>query len=228
MQTKTIRSELKFLIGYQEYHYLKSLLKSVMTSDPNSNENGEYYIRSLYFDDASNQDYHQREAGLKDRQKIRLRYYDCNDTLVKLELKQKSNHCQVKETLRIQKADAVSLSNGNIDVLLSYEDPIAQKLHGLLAASSYRPVMLVDYEREAYVHEAYDIRINFDRNIRAKGSFDLYDYEHLMTPLDESNLMVLEVKFTHVLPDYIRDILSSAKLAKTDYSKYCMARTAIW
>ena len=73
-----------------------------------------------------------------------------------------------------------------------------------------RPVVLVDYVREAYLHPAEEVRITFDKQLRTGlWSKELFDpYVPTIPPLDE-NLMILEVKYNRVLPSYIRDILNT-------------------
>ena len=73
-----------------------------------------------------------------------------------------------------------------------------------------RPVVLVDYVREAYLHPAEEVRITFDKQLRTGlWSKDLFNpYVPTVPPFDE-NLMILEVKYNKSLPSYIRDILNT-------------------
>ena len=73
-----------------------------------------------------------------------------------------------------------------------------------------RPVVLVDYVREAYLHPAEEVRITFDKQLRSGLlSKDLFNpYVPTIPPFDE-NLIILEVKYNRILPSYIRDILTT-------------------
>ena len=73
-----------------------------------------------------------------------------------------------------------------------------------------RPVVLVDYVREAYLHPAEEVRITFDKQLRTGlYSKELFDpYVPTIPPFDD-NVIILEVKYNHALPTYIRDLLSS-------------------
>jgi hypothetical protein len=227
-QLLVTRSELKYLISNQEYVYLSMLLKSVMDPDIHTRDDGTYYIRSLYFDSYDNKDYYTKDAGLEKRLKIRLRLYDLGSDQIKLEIKNKHDVYLIKETAIITREDAKKLSKGDIDCLLNYEHAVIGNLYHILKTNFYQPIILIDYEREAYVCDALGIRINFDKGIRASGStLDLFDEAASLAPILEENMMVLEVKFNDILPDFYRDMLSSAKLVKTHYSKYCFARELI-
>ena len=48
-----------------------------------------YMIRSMYFDSINDDDYYEKLSGEVNRKKIRLRIYDKEGELVKLEIKQK-------------------------------------------------------------------------------------------------------------------------------------------
>lgn len=222
------RNELKYLISYSEYIYLRTLLGSMMQKDSYGDETGQYYIRSLYFDDATEQDFFTKEAGVANRKKVRLRIYNFDSDNVKFEIKNKMNQQSVKETLIISREDAIAISQGNSDCLQNYSGKMAEKLYGMFKTDHLRPVTLIDYEREAYVLNGLDIRINFDKQIRSSSaSMNLYDQDVQMMPL-LYDMMVLEVKFSHILPDFIRDILSSSVIRKTSFSKYMLARQSNW
>ena len=60
-------------------------------------------IRSLYFDSLDDDDYYSKLNGEYVRKKIRLRTYDVSSNKVKLEIKQKIDIHQLKESLVISK-----------------------------------------------------------------------------------------------------------------------------
>ena len=64
--------------------------------------------------------------------------------------------------------------------------------------------------REAYMHPAEEVRITFDKQLRTGlYSKELFDpYVPTIPPFDD-NVIILEVKYNHALPTYIRDLLSS-------------------
>lgn len=222
------RSELKYIVSTTEYVYLKTLLTAVMEPDPHSNVQGHYYIRSVYFDTYHNNDYYEKEAGLFKRKKIRLRLYDQSDEQIKLEVKNKEGNYSLKETGIISRSDAEALMNGDYECLKTYNQPATDSVFNYFTTDHYMPAVVIDYEREAYVNEALNIRINFDRCIRASSARpELFETTAELSAIIEEDQYVLEVKFGHILPDFYRDILSSAQLQKESYSKYGRSREMV-
>ncbi len=222
------RYEVKYTISHQQYHLLSSLLRSVLTVDEYAKENNAYYIRSLYFDSPENMDHISKADGLYERKKIRLRLYDLDQKTVKLEVKRKYGSIMRKETTTIDRMDVNALCAGDFDCLLKYNQDVANNIYKELKTTYALPKVIIDYEREAYVCKAHNIRINFDKNIRACSTgLDLLDKALPMVPLSEENVYVLEVKYNSYLPDFIRDILSVPLMNRTSFSKYCIARENI-
>ncbi len=218
------RSEWKYYLSLGEYHYLKGLLMGVMSPDPNMGERGEYYIRSLYFDSLDNIDYMTKLAGVERRKKIRIRVYDTGAAKAKLEIKNRYNAYMLKESLVMDKSDVLSMISGDYGVLLKYDTDMARKAKGIMEGCRYSPKTIVDYEREAFVYPEHNVRVTFDKNIRAVSSDALFDGNLAMTPLLREPVMVLEVKYDRVLPEFIKNAISSARLLNSSISKYCMAR----
>ena len=68
----------------------------------------------------------------------------------------------------------------------------------------------VDYVREAYLHPAEEVRITFDKQLRTGlWSKELFDPYVPTIPPFNNNEIILEVKYNHSLPTYIRDILGT-------------------
>lgn len=204
------------------------MLRAALKLDAHAKVNGEYFIRSLYFDSPENLDYNTKSTGVYYRKKLRLRLYDLDQAQIKLEMKLKYGDSMRKETGFISREDAKSLCEGNYDPLIAYENSAINTIYKELKTSYASPKVLIDYDREAYVSDWQNIRINFDKNIRATSStFDVFDPDVQMVPLGDHQTMVLEVKYTDYLPDYIRDILSSCRIGLTSFSKYCIARESV-
>ncbi|WDV44260.1 polyphosphate polymerase domain-containing protein [Clostridiaceae bacterium M8S5] len=226
--TKTYRNEIKFYIEMNEYKKLSEIFKSILNLDKNANENGEYWIRSLYFDSLYNSDYYDKMMGTENRKKIRLRIYDVNCQNVKLEIKNKYNSYMLKESVTISKSDATELTKGNKEVLLKYNNQIANKVYYYMSKDFYRPKVLVDYKREAYISEVQNVRITFDKDIRSTISdFDIFSNKINSIPIFEHKTMVMEVKFNRFLPSIIKSVLSNIKSDKSAISKYCMSRNIL-
>ncbi|WP_157453700.1 VTC domain-containing protein [Clostridium sartagoforme] len=84
--------EKKYEMPYIVSRKLKSTLEVALKPDINNKENG-YMVRSLYFDTIFDNDYMDKEDGIEYRKKLRLRTYDLDSNILKLELKEKRGRC---------------------------------------------------------------------------------------------------------------------------------------
>ncbi len=72
-------------------------------------------IRSVYFDDYSETAYYDKQSGVENRIKLRLRIYPPDYENVKLELKEKRGGFQQKHTLLIRRSEAEALIDKDYD-----------------------------------------------------------------------------------------------------------------
>lgn len=215
--SKINRKESKYFINYAQYILLSTLLRSVMDTDENAGEDGNYFVRSLYFDSYNLKDLNEKEVGINHRRKIRFRYYHHSPHELKLEIKEKFNKFTIKKSITITRDHAKEIFDSNLSEVLA-QNP---KLYDHMLSHSYVPVVIIDYEREAYVSEPFDLRINFDKNIRGTRSCEaLFDADPAMIPLIDPEIYILEVKHTGHIPEHIQKILSSVDLNLVSYSKY--------
>lgn len=218
------RRELKYPIGEVDYHRVNELFKSILTPDENNGKYG-YKIRSLYFDSINNNDYYAKLGGEEVRKKIRLRIYNTKDTFVKLEIKRKINISQIKETVIITKEDAISLINKDYSVLLKYDNDIAKAAYNIMTMGQYQPVVLIDYNRIAYIHSENNIRVTLDSDIRSNEfDFNMFSDDVIMTPVFDYYNALLEVKFDRELFCWISQALVGLDTTNYSISKYCTGR----
>lgn len=222
--TLVYRSEIKYIISRTEYETLRVLLRSVLTPDAYMASPDGYRIRSLYFDSATDTDYWEKLDGVQNRKKIRLRIYDPNTQSVKLEIKNRFGNNNLKQTLPISRKDAESLIAGDYDVLANYHTPVANRAWQIMRPQLYTPRTIVEYDREAYTYPQFDIRITFDKNVRAASSDRLFEENPALISVFEEPTIILEVKFNEFLPKFISDMLACCKGSMTSVSKYCLAR----
>lgn len=221
---KVYRNELKYYISYNDYLCLRNIFRKIMHRDKNSNEDNEYFIRSLYFDTLLNDDYYDKIVGVMNRKKIRLRIYGVEQEKVKIEIKNKFSQYMLKETTSINREDAMELIRGNREVLLKYDD-VAHRVYYFMSKDYYKSSVIIDYEREAYTYPLENIRITFDKNIRANGvDFDIFNKDLSMNRVLNGKSMVLEVKYNMILPMWIKKTLSKISGDKVAISKYCLGR----
>lgn len=221
---KVYRHELKFLLSRIEYEQLRRLLSALLVRDAYMGAGEDYYIRSLYFDTLENKDYYDKLIGEVKRKKLRLRIYDTSAESAKLEIKNKENDYSIKETVSISRSDAMQLAVGNYAVLTEYDNEIAKKAYFNLTAYGYQPKIIVDYEREAYMLPVENVRLTFDKNVRAFKGNGLFDKENVFVGVLAPEYVILEVKYDKYLPDYVKHLLFSCNMQRMSISKYCMAR----
>jgi len=218
---KTFRHEYKFVVPYEEMLGLRQKFDKLLDID-RSYEG--YMIRSLYFDSIEDEDYYAKLNGDMDRKKIRLRIYDPNGDLVKLELKAKHDYHQLKESLIIAKEDAKELINGNYAVLLDYEDDLARRIYLILKEGGYQPKVIIEYQRIAYMGKT-TTRITFDYEIKSSDNVEDFFEEDInyVDTVDRKDV-VLEVKFDRMLEPYISRVLNEYISRGQSVSKYIMGR----
>ncbi len=223
-----VRHELKYLIGQRQYLVLKSALKGVLTLDPHAErQGGEYAIRSLYFDTVFDSAYYDKLNGVKDRDKYRMRIYNLSQTDIFMECKTKVGNYISKRSVKIPRSLADRLIAADADGLEFTSNGLLRDVFREMRINLLHPVVIVDYDREPFLHPAEEVRITFDKNLRTGlRSTDIFDPHIPTIPVFDDDMMVLEVKFNRSLPQYIADIISFScpEAVQTAVSKYTMCR----
>lgn len=205
-----LRHELKFYINPVEAVVLRRVLDQTMQRDPNGDENNEYHIRSLYFDTWFNDALIDKLDGVKNRDKYRIRIYNFSDKVIRMECKTKVGQLISKRSIGIPKLLAEQLIAGDPSGLDRTRSGLLRDVYREMAFNGLHPVVIVDYVREAYIHQAEEVRITFDKQLHTGlNSKDLFNPYVPTIPAFDHNEIILEVKFNRVLPPYIRDILCS-------------------
>ena len=218
------RKERKFLITSEQMYHDTHVLSQVLREDPHNRGDG-YMIRSLYFDTPDDRDFHEKEDGIELRRKLRLRCYAPDADFAVLEMKQKQGDSQRKRSLRMARADAQRLIQGDYSVLLRYAEPFAAECFGMLHMYAYRPKSVVEYRRKAYVAKENKIRITYDHHIIGTEScFDIFSRDLLQNPLLYPSLVVVEVKYNGFLLSYIKDMMERCNASELSVGKYSLSR----
>ncbi|OQB25429.1 MAG: VTC domain protein [Firmicutes bacterium ADurb.Bin182] len=225
MKQPGYRHELKYYINQGNYTLLSNRLRLTMELDKYCRKNGEYFIRSLYFDDWDNNAFRTKLEGVDDRDKYRIRIYNFTDSAIKLECKHKENSYILKNSLMITREEAESLIAGDFDFLLQRPEPFAKIMYFNFRTKLLKPRVIVDYSREAYVFPLEDIRVTFDKNVRtAFRTTDLFERAIPTYPVVQDYDMIMEVKFNRYLSTYIRDLIQISSAQHSAISKYCLCR----
>lgn len=220
------RHELKYIISEGEHAILSRRLQRTMAQDANVNAQGEYFIRSLYFDDPYDVALQEKEDGVQVRDKYRIRIYNHSDKTIKLERKHKHDQYIWKSSLSLTRDEYDQIIAGDYRFLLERPEQFAGEMFEVFTVNRIRPKVIVDYNREPYVFPVEDVRITFDKDIRtAMRSTDIFNPNLPTYPVwDLKNCMVLEVKFNRYLPAYIHTLIQLGASQHTAVSKYVFCR----
>ena len=219
------RHELKYFINRAEIAALRARLRPVLALDPYCIGGRPYVIRSLYMDDVDDSAYMDKVNGVMDRDKYRIRIYGHSDKEIFLERKRKLGDLIQKSSAKITRRLCEQIMSGDPRGLQTASNPLLRDVYVQMRTKLLRPAVIVDYEREAYIHPAENVRITFDLKLRSGlHSRDLFDPTiPTVNPLDPG-LEILEVKFDNYLPDYIRAVLDGIQADRSAVSKYVLCR----
>ncbi len=219
------RHELKYIISPNMALLLQSQLKAIMDVDANSvYQDHTYKIRSLYFDNDSSDAYYEKLNGVLYREKYRIRYYNDDDSFIRLERKLKHNNMTSKDQINITREICDKIINGEVEELEG--TGLLEEFLSDMKRKHLKPSVIVDYTRLAYTYPVSEVRITFDSKIKS-GIYDyeLFDYELPTVPVIEDKEVVLEVKFNEVLPETISMILSTIPMYRQAVSKFALCRS---
>ena len=219
------RHELKYEINLSDYYSLRPALQTVAKRDPNAGSNGKYHIRSLYFDTNNDDALRAKINGLSNREKYRIRLYNMEHTLIRLEKKQKINGLCNKMSAVITRQQCESILSGDTEWVCDMGDAVLMEFHAKAKGQQLKPKTVIDYWREAYILPFGNVRITFDSDIRSgQYSINLFDAELPTLRVSEQGVILMEVKYDDFLPDVMRNIIQVKDRHVTAFSKYAIGR----
>lgn len=235
-----LRYEYKYFVPFSLLEKLRTMIKPFMEIDRHAGENGgEYTVRSIYFDTHDLECYYQKLAGVKRRNKVRLRGYNNREdgNLVFFEIKKKVDEPLFKNRAPLQYEDAKKILAGEMLENAVYGNAKLSKARAIdnarrflyhIHARQLQPVVTVIYEREPYQSilrdRVNDLRITFDKNLRAVPYpllEELFD-EKISYEVDP-RVFILEIKFNQYLPAWAKAIVTALGLKKGPASKYVLS-----
>lgn len=217
------RHELKFIITNGEYEQLRKVLRPAMRYDTYAGENGHYHIRSMYLDDLYHTAYLQKGDGVEIRKKYRIRNYNCGVKPLSLECKYKYGAYIYKESVPLTVDEYQQILRRNTQFLLKRSHPMAREFSVDAAARIIRPCVIVAYDREPLVNDVGAVRITFDKNLTAiSPGEDIFDSNAPGYSVLSPGSMILEVKYTGILPVHLQKIFDSYSFVRLSASKFCM------
>ena len=217
------RHEWKHEISYMDMLTLRSRLSAVAKRDAHTID-GKYFIRSLYFDNASDKALREKIDGVNKREKFRIRFYNHDTSVIHLEKKSKINGLGVKESASLTAQQAQAIVDGNYDWMIKSEEPLINELYTKMMTQGLRPKTIVDYTREPFVFPAGNVRVTLDYNIRTGlRCTDFLNPDCVTIPAGNAPI-ILEVKWDEYLPDIIKDVVQLPSCRSGAFSKYASCR----
>lgn len=233
------RVERKYLCSDYQMLVLRQSLSAILPVD--EYQTGDVYsVRSLYLDSYVDESYEENEDGVDDRKKYRIRIYPNTDERIRFEVKHKKKSRTRKEAFSIQREECEKILWGEslMEALGSGatgtgrrtdgEDGLRSRVAADGQAGLWKPAVIVDYERSAYVYPLGNVRITFDRNIAASTNIlHFFERDLPLTPVLQTHMHLLEIKYDEFLPDFIAQLLDLGSLRHVTFSKYYLCRQAL-
>lgn len=222
------RHEMKYVIPVFLHDEMVHVFRQIMSYDRHAGPSHEYNIRSLYFDDMYRTAYKEKLDGIQYRKKYRIRIYNCRDAVIALECKHKDGPYIYKESVKLSREEYDRILQGDIAFLAKRPEQMAKEFFVDARTNLMRPDVIVEYDREPFVNDVGTVRITFDKKLRAiswrENMFDANAPSFAVLPGEQ---MILEVKFTGILPEKIRRLFRTYNMVQTSASKFCMCADEI-
>lgn len=203
------------------------MLRTIMQPDPHADQDGQYLITSLYFDNCFDKALREKRDGLNQREKFRLRYYGSAPEKIFLEKKQKHAGLCLKSAAPLTLAECELLLAGQRDWMLAQsERPLLAELAFKAQTQLLRPRTVVRYSRVPFIYAPGNVRVTFDCNLCTGLSADAFldDAALALCSRPLQGGIILELKYDEFLPDVIRAALQPYCGTLQAFSKYAQCR----
>jgi len=218
---KPFRFERKYLLSSDVAFLLKQRVSYVLSPD-SSSPGGQYLVSSLYFDDQYNTSFYEKQNGVLRRDKFRARYYNGNMDKIRLERKHKHGEMVYKESNILTPVQYQMICSGEYAFMSQNPGPVFEAFYTAHVLRHMRPVIVVDYTRQAYMHPAGNVRITFDSGLSAS----IPSASHSFSILAEEKIM-MEIKYEHFMPSFIESLLTGFPFTQLSVSKYVMSKLVL-
>lgn len=226
METLTYRHELKYEISRLDARLLRAKLSRLLRPDRNMRDGGVYHVRSLYFDTPDDRALREKQAGTDPRRKWRIRLYNRDLGLIRLEKKVKQGTATAKSSLQLTVDQCNRILGLDLAWLPQAEQPLLRELYAEMRCNLLRPRVIVDYTREAYAFPTRDdVRVTLDYDLRTgRNGLDLLNPDLITLPATCVPTTVLEVKYGSFLPEAVIAALQLGNRPRCSVSKYAICR----
>lgn len=217
------RHEWKHEITVSDLIALRQRLRTLMAPDAHGTD-GAYQIRSLYFDTPTDKALREKLDGVDPREKFRIRYYDGDISMIRLEKKSRRSGLGSKASAPLSPQEVRNIMDGARRWMAGCGRPLVEELYHKMVVQGLQPKTIVDYTREAFVYAPGNVRVTLDHHIRTgMQCVDFLDPDRVTVPVGDAPA-VLEVKWDAFLPDLIRDAVQTVGRRTARFSKYAVCR----
>lgn len=218
------RVEDKYICNDIDFFLLQTRIAAILEPDDKQYDEEGYSVISVYFDDVFDTHLQDTVDGNSIREKYRIRIYNNSLDVIKLEVKSKCYNRVAKKSRIITPSQMrLLLSGEQIPDTGSLEDP-ATLFNIAIEERKLCPKVIVAYERKAYVYDAGNVRITFDRNIRSSADVEAFGTPDIRYDMPEEYDAVLEIKYDEFLPEFVAELLELGNMQQTSFSKYRICR----
>lgn len=218
------RHEWKHPLNYGDFLALRSRLRSALPHDSHVGVDGSYRIRSLYFDTPGDRALREKLDGVNCREKFRIRLYNGNADLIRLEKKSRRDSLGSKAAACLTREEAQAIVDGDLDWMACHREALVRELYDRMLYSRLVPKTIVDYRREPFVFAPGDVRVTLDWDLRT--GIRRTDFLNTACPTIPAGepVYLLEVKYDRFLPELIRDLVQLESRSAAAFSKYARSR----
>lgn len=236
------RFERKYTIEEAKAQAIRTFVMSYLAPDPfNKPELPGYIIHSLYLDNSALQLARDTLDAVKNRFKLRIRFYDEEpDSPCFFEIKRRITDIVTKQRAMVSKQTAARILAGHWPTRRDCLKPGPDHWGALQQFCVYKHHLQADgtayvtYQREAFISPTDEsVRVTFDRNMIA-GT-----YNHRDLTIEEPRIptqirmpdgkpgVVLELKFVNRFPNWMRTLAHEFQLKRVAMPKYVKCVTAL-
>ena len=207
------RYEIKFVLDESSY---SDALQWLYVCTNAVNRYPDRYINTIYLDNLDLESVRDNLAGVSDRVKTRIRWYDSNSDS-KLEKKIRKGRLVKKEITPLDLGDDFSSDLSPLELRNRINDALYNETE--LNDDYYISTLGVRYLRK-YLEDQVGLRVTFDEKIQFSDLYDDIDPFPLSNRLIDYKQKIMEIKFDPSNKDYVSNLVKKLNMTPKRHSKY--------
>ncbi len=229
-RTFTNRYEIKYLTTHAQAKRLRDMVGDIFVVDENAGGMPGYYNYSIYFDSPRYYFYREKQEGLIDRMKPRLRAHlpalDAIPDQWFLELKGRHDRTVQKRRVAVTHETAQGLVSGDSHVENDKHETLLD-FEYMWTRLGLRPAVSVLYYREAFNSPFFsNVRITFDYRISGSLDFSLGGCSDRLDFINSPEDVLVELKYNGSIPRLVLEMFRRNEMQQVTFSKYALCLEA--